>query len=159
DLVSEDVWSRIGAEHDAAVVIDVGGFPFAGGGMTATLRDIARYGLAHLDGGIVAGEQVIPADWVSSTRDGTDDARRAFERSPHLTDEDRATWSSYSNAFWVVEPGRIYEALGLFGQVCRVNTEMNTVIARFSAQPMLERTEIGFETYRAHAAIEAALAG
>ncbi|MGI9186922.1 MAG: serine hydrolase domain-containing protein, partial [Gaiellales bacterium] len=64
DLVSEDVWSRIGAEHDAAMVIDVGGFPFAGGGMTATLRDIARYGLAHLDGGIVAGEQVIPADWV-----------------------------------------------------------------------------------------------
>ena len=32
------------------------------------------------------------------------------------------------------------------------------MITRFSAQPMLERTAIGFETYRAHAAIEAALA-
>ena len=61
-------------------------------------------------------------------------------------------------AHWIVEPGRVYEALGLFGQVCRINTETNTVITRFSAQPMHERTEIGFETYRAHAAIEAALA-
>jgi CubicO group peptidase (beta-lactamase class C family) len=158
ELVADDVWSRIGAEHDAAMVIDVGGFPFAGGGMTATLRDIARYGLAHLDGGVVAAEQVIPADWIGSTRDGSDDTRRAFDLCPQLSDEDRAAWREYRNAFWVVEPGRIYEALGIFGQVCRINTATNTVITRFSAQPMLERTEIGFETYRAHAAIEAALA-
>jgi CubicO group peptidase (beta-lactamase class C family) len=158
DLVSDDVWSRIGAEYDAAIVMDVGGFPFAGGGMTATLRDIARYGLAHLDDGIVAGQQVIPPDWIASTCDGSDDTRRAFAGCPQLTDEDRAAWSEYRNAFWVVEPGRVFEALGLFGQVCRINTATNTVIVRFSAQPMLERAEIGYETYRAHAAIEAALA-
>jgi CubicO group peptidase (beta-lactamase class C family) len=158
DLISDDLWSQIGAEYDAAIVIDVGGFPFAGGGMTATLRDIARYGLALLDNGVVAGEQVIPTAWIASTRDGSDDTRRAFAGCPQLTDEDRATWSEYRDAFWVVEPGRIYEALGLFGQVCRINTETNTVITRFSAQPMLERAGIGYETYRAHAAIEAALA-
>ena len=158
DLISDDLWSQIGAEHDAAIVIDVGGFPFAGGGMTATLRDIARYGLALLDNGVVAGKPVIPSDWIASTRDGSDDTRRAFAGCPQLTDEDRATWSEYRDAFWVVEPGRVYEALGLFGQICRINTETNTVITRFSAQPMHERTEIGFETYRAHAAIEAALA-
>lgn len=157
ELISDDVWSRIGAEHDAEIVIDVGGFPFAGGGMTATLRDVARYGLAHLDNGVVDGRQVIPTDWIASTRDGSDDTRRAFARCPQLTEQDLASWSEYRNAFWVVEPGRSYEALGLFGQVCRINTETRTVITRFSAQPMAERTEIGFETYRAHAAIEAAL--
>ena len=159
ELMSADLWSQIGAEHDAQIVIDVGGFPFAGGGMTATLRDVARYGLAHLENGVVAGQQVIPADWIAATRDGSDDTRRAFATCPQLTEQDLAGWSEYCNAFWVVEPGRIYEALGLFGQVCRINTETSTVITRFSAQPMHERTEIGFETYRAHAAIEAALAG
>ncbi|MGI9117478.1 MAG: serine hydrolase domain-containing protein [Gaiellales bacterium] len=159
ELVSEDVWAPLGMEHDAAIVIDVGGFPFAGGGMTATLRDVARYGQAHLDGGVVDGRQVIPADWIAATRDGSDDTRRAFAACPQLTDEDRAAWSEYRNAFWVAQPGRTYEALGLFGQVCRINEATGTVIARFSAQPMLERTEIGFEAQRAHAAIEAALAG
>ena len=158
ELVSERLWSRIGAEHDAAITVDTAGFPFTGGGMTATLRDIARYGLSHLENGAVDGAQIIPADWIASTRDGSDATRRAFAASPTLADEDRAAWSEYRNAFWVVEPGKIYEALGLFGQVCRINTETNTVITRFSAQPMLERTAIGFETYRAHAAIEAALA-
>ena len=158
ELVSERLWSRIGAEHDAAITVDTAGFPFTGGGMTATLRDVARYGLSHLENGAVDGTQIIPVDWIASTRDGSDATRRAFAASPTLADEDRAAWSEYRNAFWVVEPGKIYEALGLFGQVCRINTETNTVITRFSAQPMLERTAIGFETYRAHAAIEAALA-
>jgi CubicO group peptidase (beta-lactamase class C family) len=157
DLASDRLWSRIGAEHDALITVDTAGFPFTGGGMTATLRDIARYGLAHLDDGIVDGQQVIPADWIASTRDGSEDTRRAFAACTQLADEDRAAWAEYRNAFWLVEPGRIYEALGLFGQVCRINTAANSVIVRFSAQPMLERAEIGYETYRAHAAIEAAL--
>ena len=126
--------------------------------MLVTLRDLARYGLAHLEDGVVDGRPVIPANWIASTRDGSDDTRRAFAGCPDLSEQDRATWSEYRNAFWVVEPGRIYEALGLFGQICRINTETRTVITRFSAQPVDERTEIGFETYRAHTAIEAALA-
>ena len=159
ELFSDEVWSQLGMEHDAAIIVDTVGFPFTGGGMLATLRDVARYGLAHLDNGVVDGHQVIPTEWIASTRDGADDTRRAFAACPQLTEQDLAGWSEYRNAFWVVEPGRIYEALGLFGQVCRINTETRTVITRFSAQPMAERTAIGFETYRAHAAIEAALAG
>ena len=78
ELVSERLWSRIGAEHDAAITVDTAGFPFTGGGMTATLRDIARYGLSHLENGIVDGTQIIPADWIASTRDGSDATRRAL---------------------------------------------------------------------------------
>ena len=39
-----------------------------------------------------------------------------------------------------------------------MNVDARTVIVRFSAQPNDERDEVGYETYRAHAAIEAALA-
>ena len=153
DLLGE-FWGAIGAEHDAAIGLDVAKQPFTGGGMLTTLRDLARYGQVHLEDG--AG--VIPAAWVADTRDGSEDTRRAFDLDPALTEADLEQWEEYRNQFWVVKSGRIYEALGLWGQVCRVNVETNTVIARFSAQPGPERDEIGYETYRAHAAIEAALA-
>ena len=153
DLLGE-FWGAIGAEHDAAIVLDVAGQPFAGGGMLTTLRDLARYGQVHLEDGAGA----IPATWVADTRDGSEETRRAFDLDPALTEADLEQWEEYRNQFWVVESGRIYEALGLWGQVCRINVETGTVIVRFSAQPGPERDEIGYETYRAHAAIEAALA-
>ena len=152
ELLTE-LWGGIGAEADAAIMLDVAGVPFAGGGLLATLRDLARFGQVLLDDG--AG--VIPADWVADTRNGSDDTRRAFDLDPALSDADLAQWEEYRNQFWVVESGRIFEALGLFGQVCRINVDTRTVIARFSAQPGDERDDVGYETYRAHAAIEAAL--
>ena len=153
DLLAE-LWAGIGAEADAAIVLDVAGVPFAGGGLLTTLRDLARYGQVHLEDG--AG--VIPAAWVADTRDGSEETRRAFDLDPTLTEADLEQWEEYRNQFWVVRSGHIYEALGLWGQVCRVNVDARTVIARFSAQPGPEREAIGYETYRAHAAIEAALA-
>ena len=152
DLLAE-LWAGIGAEHDAAIMLDVAGVPFAGGGMLTTLRDLARYGQVLLEDG--AG--VIPADWVADTRNGSDETRRAFDLDPALTEADLAQWAEYRNQFWIVESGRVFEALGLFGQVCRVNVDTRTVIVRFSAQPNDERDDVGYETYRAHAAIEAAL--
>jgi CubicO group peptidase (beta-lactamase class C family) len=45
DTISELIWSRIGAEHDALLAINERGFPEAGAGMSTTLRDVARFGL------------------------------------------------------------------------------------------------------------------
>jgi CubicO group peptidase (beta-lactamase class C family) len=46
DTISELIWSRIGAEHDAFITVNERGFPMSGGGMAATLRDVERFGLA-----------------------------------------------------------------------------------------------------------------
>ena len=151
--LAAEVWAGIGAEHDAAVIADVAGQAFAGGGMLATLRDLARYGQLHLEDG--AG--VVPAWWVADTRNGTEGTRRAFDLDPHLAAEDLEQWDEYRNAFWVVESGRIFECLGIYGQVCRVNADAGTVIARFSAHPTGSSTDYDYEMYRAHDAIEAAL--
>jgi CubicO group peptidase (beta-lactamase class C family) len=43
--ISELIWSRIGAEHDALLAENERGFPVAHAGMAATLRDLARFGL------------------------------------------------------------------------------------------------------------------
>ncbi|MDQ3549231.1 MAG: beta-lactamase family protein [Chloroflexota bacterium] len=45
DLVSEEIWSRIGAESDALISSSRCGAVAAHGGMTVRLRDLARFGL------------------------------------------------------------------------------------------------------------------
>ena len=43
-LLSEKIWSRLGAEQDACFTVDSIGTPFAGGGLNTGLRDLARFG-------------------------------------------------------------------------------------------------------------------
>ena len=43
-LLRERVWSRIGAEADALMAISPAGYAYASGGLSARLRDIARFG-------------------------------------------------------------------------------------------------------------------
>ena len=51
ELFSREVWSRIGAEHDAQIMLDRSGFPIVEGGICTTLRDLARFGLMCLEDG------------------------------------------------------------------------------------------------------------
>ncbi len=55
DLVGERIWTPIGAERDALYVVDAIGTPWAGGGFSGALRDMARWGQPMLDGGRVDG--------------------------------------------------------------------------------------------------------
>lgn len=45
DAISQRIWSRIGAEHDALLAENERGYPVAHAGVAATLRDLARFGL------------------------------------------------------------------------------------------------------------------
>jgi len=45
DTITELIWSKIGAEQDALLIQNERGFPEAGAGMSATLHDVARFGL------------------------------------------------------------------------------------------------------------------
>ena len=51
DLLSRELWARIGAEHDAEVAVDGHGHPVADGGISVTLRDLARFGQCHAANG------------------------------------------------------------------------------------------------------------
>src|SRR5215469_3391807 len=46
DVISDLIWRHIGAELDAQMIENKRGFPIAAGGMSMTLRDLARFGLA-----------------------------------------------------------------------------------------------------------------
>ena len=45
ETISELIWSKLGADHDALLAENERGFPVAHAGMAATLRDLARFGL------------------------------------------------------------------------------------------------------------------
>ena len=68
DLFSRLVWSQIGAERDADLIVDSAGFPVVEGGFSATARDMARFGLMHLQRGVADGRRVLPADWTDRVR-------------------------------------------------------------------------------------------
>ena len=52
ELLTTEIWSKIGAERDALVISDLNGTPWMGGGMNSTLRDTARFGLRMLPIGL-----------------------------------------------------------------------------------------------------------
>ncbi|MGB5952116.1 MAG: serine hydrolase, partial [Ornithinimicrobium sp.] len=116
DLVSERVWQPIGAEHDAEVSVDPLGSAIHDGGISATLRDLARFGSMVLNDGMVGEREVVPAWWFDDTRNPPSDVRDTFAASdnePYLP----GGW--YRNQFWCIpgDNGPILMALGIHGQM------------------------------------------
>jgi CubicO group peptidase (beta-lactamase class C family) len=128
ELFSERLWSRIGAERDAEIVVDAAGFPAAEGGICTTLRDLARVGLQYLEDGAV------PASWRARLRRTDPDLISGFE-----ADEVRERFPArlYHDCWWVsdAEAG-IYSGYGILGQSLFIHHPTNTVIARFSTWPV-----------------------
>ena len=65
-LVSEELWQKMGAEESACFTVDSAGFALADGGLNATMRDYGRFGQLILEN----GGGVIPAAWIEATRNG-----------------------------------------------------------------------------------------
>ena len=132
DLISERVWQPMGAEHDAEVTADPLGCAIHDGGVSATLRDLGRFGLMLLDHGVVNGREVIPAQWIESASYPPADVRDAFARSenePYLP----GGW--YRNQFWFVpgDNGPILLCLGIHGQMIFVEAATRTVGVKLSS--------------------------
>jgi CubicO group peptidase (beta-lactamase class C family) len=51
DVLSEEIWSRIGADSDAHILVSERGVANAHSGLAVTLRDLARFGMAFTRGG------------------------------------------------------------------------------------------------------------
>ncbi len=118
EIVSRDLWRPMGMEHEANIMLDCRRHPVVEGGMSCTLRDLARFGLTYLQDGAIGGRQVIPAAWVADTFDGDDAALAAFEAQDGGNHDG---WAMYRNAFWVIRQGRIATGSGIFGQSCFVH--------------------------------------
>ncbi len=130
-LLSERIWSRLGAEQDAYMTVDSTGTPFAGGGLSAGLRDLARFGEMIRNDGRCNGQQVVPAGAIADIRRGgrKDDFAQAGYRLLE-------GWS-YRNMWWIThnEHGA-FMARGVHGQALYIDPAAKMVIARFASHPI-----------------------
>jgi CubicO group peptidase (beta-lactamase class C family) len=126
ELFSDRIWSRIGAERDAEIIVDAAGFAVVEGGICTTLRDLARFGLMHLRDG--AG--VVPADWIARLLHRDDELVAAFA-SEATADRPNAF---YHDQWWIWDEG-VYSGYGINGQQLLIHRPKQTVIARFSTWP------------------------
>lgn len=130
ELLSERIWSRMGADREAYYTVDSLGTPFAGGGFNATLRDLGRLGQMLLDGGRVGSEQIVPSRAIESIRQGGD--REAFAAAGYRILEG---WS-YRGMWWVSHDEHgAFAARGVHGQTLWIDPRADMVIVRFASHP------------------------
>lgn len=137
ELISELIWSRIGAERDADIIVDASGFPVSEGGISATLRDVGRFGQMCLDRGSVRGVEVVPSAWFENAEQNRDQLTAAFADSPEFD----PLWPGafYRNNWWVYSPdAQIYAGIGVYGQLLLIHRPSRSVIVKLSSQPAME---------------------
>ena len=131
DLASERLWRPMGAEMDAYQTVDGKGVPFAGGGVTAGLRDLARLGSLMLGGGEINGERLFPAEVVEAISAGGDPSR--FSGFPTIPD------GSYTSQWWVFHNDHgAYAARGVHGQTIYVDPTAEMVLVRVASFPQAQ---------------------
>jgi len=130
-LLSERIWSRLGAEQSAYMSVDSTGTPFAGGGLNLGLRDLARFGEMIRNGGSCQGVRILPKAAVEDIRRGGDKA--AFAKAGY---SQLGGWS-YRNMWWVTHnPHGAFMARGVHGQALYIDPAAEMVIARFASHPV-----------------------
>lgn len=130
-MLSERIWQQLGCEQDAYISVDAIGVPFGGGGLSAALRDLARFGDMMRCGGAWGGQQVIPAAVVADIAKGADPAK--FAKAGYAL----LAGYSYRNMWWVTHNALdAFEARGIHGQRIYVAPKAQMVIARFASHPI-----------------------
>ena len=127
-LIRDHLWEAMGAEHNASITVDKGGFEYANGGMSATLRDMGRFGQLVLEQGALSGKQIIPAQHISDIKEHAEE--------PGWIKGDRADGFFYRSFFWGSGGDNSdFMAAGIHGQRVYISPDNNMVVVLFSSWP------------------------
>lgn len=119
NYLSEKIWSKAGMQADATWWLESpDGLEVGGSGLSATLRDYARFGLFLLNDGVIDGQRVLPEGWVE------------VAGKPMIIDGEKV---DYGYMLWPLH-GNSYAAIGIFGQFVFVDPDKQLVVAMWSAQ-------------------------
>ncbi|MGW1115950.1 serine hydrolase domain-containing protein [Streptomyces tanashiensis] len=133
-LLSETIWSRIGAEEDAYYLLDSEGSEAACGGFSATARDLARFGEMIRCGGSAGDRQVVPEAVASTIASGVPDGYPYRVRFPTAPPDAPATLS-YHDLWWIPnDPYGSFMASGIHGQRLFVSPALDLVIVHYASQ-------------------------
>jgi CubicO group peptidase (beta-lactamase class C family) len=147
-LLSESIWSRMGAEQDGYMTVDAKGTPFAGGGLSAGLRDLGRIGLLMLNSGEINGHRLFPKDVVGNIRAGGD--KKAFAKAGYKSFDG----GSYRSMWWIFHNKHgAFAARGVHGQTIYVDPTAEMVIVRFASFPTAKNAQIDPTSLPAYQAV------
>lgn len=134
-VISEKVWSKIGAEQDAYVIRNSTGDELVSAAINSTLRDAGRFGQMMLADGFYNGQQIVPKAVVEHVKNGGSiqkfaDSKRGkqFKNSSYT----RQWWHTDKNAFF---------AKGLFGQWIYIDSDTELVIVKLTTADIPTSTE------------------
>ncbi|WP_430417483.1 serine hydrolase domain-containing protein [Marinobacter adhaerens] len=137
NLLSERLWNPLGTEQDAYMTIDAKGTPFAGGGLSAGLRDLGRIGLLMLNKGQYKNRQLFPESVVNAIQAGGD--KKAFAKAGYNT----LPGGSYRSMWWIFNNANgAYAARGVHGQTIYIDPTANMVLVRFASFPNASNSKI-----------------
>ncbi|MES2073112.1 MAG: serine hydrolase [Pseudomonadota bacterium] len=131
DLLSERIWSKLGMQEDAYVMVDAVGTPLQGAGLNASLRDLARFGEMLRRGGEFNGQRIFDKAVIDDLRKGGD--REKFKASGMAF----RPGYSYHNQWWILHNADgAFEASGVHGQMLHVNPAAEMVVVKLSSHPV-----------------------
>ena len=132
DFMSDAIWSKLGAEHDAHISVDYKGSAVANGGFVITLRDLARFSQMVLDDGYFNGQQILSSGWIDDIRFNGDN--NAWKPTIY-----HKIWPKgfYRNQWYVTgDDHGSYFAVGVNGQHIWINPMTRVAIVKFSSLPV-----------------------
>ena len=152
DLLSKEIWQKLGAENDAYFMVDSIGTASGGGGLNTTLRDLARFGEMIRNKGKFNGQQVIPEAAVADLTTSGDKAKFAVAGYKTLPD-----WS-YRDMWWQSNNANgAFAARGIYGQSIYIDPKAEMVIVRYASHPYAANAANDPVTLPAYAALAAEL--
>ena len=123
DYLSEKIWAPFGMEQDASWLLGSTGHEISGCCIQASTRDMARFGLFIMGGGVAGGKSVLPDGWIAAAT-----TKKADIGAPGF---------GYGYQWWTLDDGT-FQAQGIFGQGIFIDPKRRLVIASNANWPRAE---------------------
>jgi CubicO group peptidase (beta-lactamase class C family) len=125
-LLSEHIFKPMGAQAGGSITLDRNGSPRAAGGISCTLRDMARFGEYMRRNGKIDDRQVIPEAWVNDIRfNSSADAWRNGDMVSYFAN------GGYRSQWYIVNDAEgSFFAAGIYGQWIFISPANGVVIAK-----------------------------
>jgi CubicO group peptidase (beta-lactamase class C family) len=133
ELLSTEIWQRMGAESGAVITAPRRGVPIVHAGISSTLRDMARFGLLFTPSGRGGEDPVVSQRYLDNIqKQGRPQVFRALlDEQDQLVDGEAPRHNSYQWDF-VMADGDFFKG-GFGGQGLYISPSRDLVIAFFGA--------------------------